>query len=67
MDGSQFVVAALASFLGQVKNLLLALPNMVTGAESFLHCSCYWSHAYCLYAHVDYFFILAVGQSWKYT
>jgi len=40
MDGSQLVVAVLASFLGQVKNSSLALPNMVTGAESLLHCNC---------------------------
>jgi len=39
MDGSHFVVV-LASFLGQVKNLSLPLPNMVTGAESLFHCNC---------------------------
>jgi len=40
MDGSQLVVAVLASFSGQVKNLSLPLPNIVTGAESLLHCNC---------------------------
>jgi len=34
MDRSQHVVAVLAPFLSQVKSLSLALPNLVTGAES---------------------------------
>jgi len=40
MVGSQLMVVVLALFLGQVKNLSLPLPNMVTGAESLLHCNC---------------------------
>jgi len=40
MDGTQLVVAVLASFLGQDTNLSLALPNLATGAESLLHCNC---------------------------